>query len=83
MWPSLYALAELHIGLTDKIISILSFVSMLLFLVSPYIISPFIESHPDIFLYVEFVYFIIVVILFIIIMVIVKSSNRYPNTFNN
>lgn len=77
MWPACFALAEKHIGLTDKINSIFAFVSALLMLISPPIISPKIEKTPKIFLIVELAYFAIEVVLFLSIILVIKISKKF------
>lgn len=48
LWPGMLAFTEQHLRLTDKVSSIFSFITGMFSLISPLIITLFIESHPNI-----------------------------------
>ena len=78
MYPSTFVCAETYIKLTDKITAIFSFASALFAFMSPFIIGPTLEKHPEVFMFIEISYFCSVIVIFAIIMIIVKRSQRFP-----
>ena len=59
-----------NIKLTNKITSIFAFTSQIFNLVSPFVIGPLIQYHPEVFLYLEMAYLGTTVLIFIIMMMI-------------
>ena len=76
IWSAYFSLAEEYVGLTNNISSVFLSVSSICPMITPFVCGPLIEKNPQIFLLIQFIYFIITIILFILIMILAKLSTR-------
>ncbi|CAG2109152.1 unnamed protein product [Medioppia subpectinata] len=76
MWTSFWILAENCAKLDNTITSIFCITATVFNLVSPFVIGPLIEKHPEVFLYLEMAYLALTIFLFIILMIIVRMSRQ-------
>ena len=81
-WSSYYSMTENYVGLTNNVASILQATSAICPMITPFIYGPLIEKSPQIFLLVQFGFYLAAVVSFIMIVLIARKhiTNRSGKT---
>ncbi|CAG2102988.1 unnamed protein product [Medioppia subpectinata] len=76
LWSAYLSLGEKFITLNNRITAIFSIAAGLLGLVSPFVIGPLIEQHPNIVMILTFVYFVLSIVVFTMLWCTSKQSQK-------
>lgn len=76
VWSSYFSLADNYVGLSNRVSSILQGMAAICPMISPFIFGPLIEKKPQIFLSLQFVYYILSIVSFAAIVLIARKHMR-------